>query len=133
MEENGKKEKKGRSFLENFANEDGKMSSPICCLKKQKNSARHNRLVKYVKIGETIFQDFFFAKIFFNKKSNNEESKHNEKTHKERTKQEEEVKRKSKENQFLFGSVFFFEQKQGDKEDIFQKEFENTDKWQHVF
>ena len=88
-----------------------------------------------MKIGETIFQDFFFAKIFFNKKSNNEESKHNEKTDKERTKQEEEVKRKSKENQFFFRGVFFFlnRDKEGDKEDSFQKEFENTNKWQNNF
>ena len=76
-------------------------------VQKTKNSARHNRSVKYVKIGETIFSRFFFREHIFNKKSNNEERKHNEKTHKERTKQEAEVKRKSKENQFLFRSVFF--------------------------
>ena len=74
-----------------------------------------------MKIGETIFQDFFFAKIFFNKKSNNEESKHNEKTHKERTKQEEEVKRKSKENHFLFRSVFFLNRNKGIKKIFFKK------------
>ena len=102
-----KKKKKGRSFLENFAKENGKMSSTICCIKKQLFfSARHNRKAKNVKIGETIFQ-VFVAKIVFKKKSNNEERKHNEKTHKERTKQEEEVKRKSKENQLLFRGVFF--------------------------
>ena len=77
-------------------------------MKNKKKSARHNRIVKNVKIGETIFSRFFFRDNFFNQKSNNEESKLNEKTHKERTKQEEEVKRKSKENQLLFRGVFFW-------------------------
>ena len=54
-----KKKKKGRSFLEEFAKENGKMSSPICWIKNNYFfSARHNRTVKNVKIGETIFQDF---------------------------------------------------------------------------
>ena len=76
----------------------------------------------------------FFSEIVFKKKSNNEESEHNEKTHKERTKQEEEeVKRNNEENQLLFSRFFCFEQKHRDKEDIIQKEFENTDKWQNVF
>ena len=59
----------------------------------------------------------FFSRKFFIKKSNNEESKHNEKTHKERTKHEEKVKRIS----YFSEAFFFIEQKQGDKEDIFQK------------
>ena len=92
-----KKKKKGRSFLENFAKENGEMSSPTCWRKNNYFSARHNRIVKNVKNWRPFFK--FFSRNFFFKKSNNEESKHNEKTHKERTKQEEEeVKRKSKEN-----------------------------------
>ena len=133
MEENGKRRKKGRSFLDNFAKENGKMSSPICCARCGFFfSARLNRMVKNVKNGRPFFK-FFFRENFFIKKSNNEESEHNEKTHKERTKQEEEEgKRKSTENQLLFRSGFFLTEKR-DKEDIFQKEFENTDKWQNVF
>ena len=61
-----KKKKKERSFLENFAKENGKMSSPICCIKKQLFSARHNKIVKNVKNGETIFSRFFeFFSITF--------------------------------------------------------------------
>ena len=93
------KEEKSKIILEKFAKENGKMSSPFCWMKNNYFSARHNRIVKNVKSGETIFQDFFFAKIFSRRRSNNEESKHNGKTHKEKTKLEEEVKRKNKENQ----------------------------------
>ena len=63
MEENGKRRKKGRSFLEIFAKENGKMSSTIFCKKNNIFSARHNKIVKNVKIGDTIFQKKF-AKIF---------------------------------------------------------------------
>ena len=59
MEENGKRRKKGRSFLGKFAKENGEMSYSICWIKNNYFSARHNRIVKNVKIGETIFQDFF--------------------------------------------------------------------------
>ena len=57
MEENGKRRKKRRSFLEIFAKENGEMSSPICEKKQLFFSARHNRIVKKnVKIGEIIEQ-----------------------------------------------------------------------------
>ena len=88
-------------------------------VKKTFFSARHNRIVKNVKIGETIFQVFFFFREnFFIEKSNNEESKHNDKTQTENETRSK--KKKSKENQLLFEG-FFFKQKQGDKGDIFQK------------
>ena len=114
-----KKKKKRRFFLGNFAKENGEMSSPICWIKNNYFSARHNKIVKHVIIGETIFQDFF-SKIFSRRRSNNEERKHNEKTHKESPKQEEEVKRKSKENQLLFRCVFFHRNK-GIKKTFFSK------------
>ena len=76
---------------------------------------------------EDHFSRFFFSKNFSRRRrSNIEESEHNEKTHKERTKQEEEVKRKSKETQLLFRDVFFFKQKQKDREYFFHKKFEKT-------
>ena len=60
---------------------------------------------------ETMFLSLVFLPIFFvNLKSNNKESKHYERTHEERTnQQEEEVKRKSKENQFF---IFFDKQRE---------------------
>ena len=83
MEENGKRRKKGRSFLDNFAKENGKMSSPICCTGCCFFfSARHNKIVENVKNGRPFFK-FFFRENFFIKKSNNEESEHNEKTQRE--------------------------------------------------
>ena len=135
MEENGKRREKGRSFLENLAKENGEMSSPICWIKNN-FFFQHvtTRKSKKCENWRNHFSKKKKSSDIFNKNSNIEESKHNEKTHKERTKQEEEeeVKRKSKENQLLFRGVFL-KQKQGDQQDIFQKEFENIDNWQNVF
>ena len=59
MEENGKRRKKGRSFLENLAKDNGEVDFPICWMKNNFFfPARHNKKVKTVKIGETIFHDF---------------------------------------------------------------------------
>ena len=57
MEENVKRRKKKRSFLEIFAKENGEMSSPICWMKTKKFRIHHNRQAKNAKAGETIFQD----------------------------------------------------------------------------
>ena len=86
-----------------------------------------------MKLGETIFSKKFSRRFFSIRRVTTRRAKHDEKTHKERTKQKKKWREKVKRISSFLEAFFFFEQKQGDKEDIFQKEFENTDKWQHVF
>ena len=63
MEENGKRRKKGRSFLENFAKENGKISSPICW---KKNNYFFSTSQQDSKTCENWrpFLKFFFEKFF---------------------------------------------------------------------
>ena len=68
MEENGKRRKKQDHFLENFAKENGKMSSPICWIKKQLFLVSTSQQdSKKCENWRNHFSRFFSAKIFFKK------------------------------------------------------------------
>ena len=123
-----KKKKKRKILLGNFCEREWQDVLHNFLFKKQHFSTSQQDSQK-CENWKNHFSRFFSRRFFSIRRVTTRRAKHNEKTHKERTKQEEEVKRKSKENQLLFRGFFL----KGEKEDIFQKEFENTDKWQHVF
>ena len=135
MEENGKRRKKGRSLLEIFAKENGKMFFPTCWIKNFFFfSARHNRIVKKCEAGRPFFKFFFFAKIFSLRRATtrrvNITRRH---TKRERNKKKKKERGKVQRINYFLEAVFFFLTEKRDKEDIFQKVFENTDKWQKFF
>ena len=98
-----------------------KMSFPICWIKNNNFSARHNRIVKHVIIGETIFQDFFLRNFFQEDEVTTRRVNITRRdTKRDRNKTKRSKEKKVKRISYFFRCVFFHTNK-GIKKTFFKK------------